>query len=64
MFQPEAERDSHRVEFRKDLARLLAELAGMELEVLDGEWQKAFGRVTGSLYRMRMKAHEKYQLAK
>ena len=62
--KPEDERESHSTEFRKDMIGLLQELAGMEIEVLDGELEKAFGRVTGSLYRLREAAHEKYQSSK
>ncbi len=59
--QPESKRDSHRAAFRRDLALVLGELAAMEVEVLDGERQEAFGRVTGALFRMREEAHERYQ---
>jgi hypothetical protein len=59
--KPDKQRDAYRAEFRKDLVRLMQELLGMELEVLDGDWEKAFGRVAGPLFRMREAAHEKYQ---
>lgn len=62
--KPEAERDAHRLAFRKDLIHLLQELAGMEVELLDEDWEKAFGRVTGPLFRMRTQAHDRYQLSK
>jgi len=58
------ERDAHRVGFRRSLALLLQDLAGMEVEILDGEREKAFGRVTTSLFRLREESHAKYQLSK
>jgi len=61
--QPEREREAHRAEFRKSLVRVLQELAGMELEILDGEYDKAFARVTGSLYTLRESSHDKFQRA-
>ena len=61
--QPESERHAHRQEFRKSLVRVLQELAGMELEILDGDYEAAFARVTGPLYTLRESSHDKFQRA-
>jgi len=61
--QPELARDAHAKEFRKGLVRVLQELAGMELELLDGEFEEAFARVTGSLYTLRESSHDKFKRA-
>ena len=61
--QPEREREAHTVKFRKGLVHVLQELAGMELELLDGEYEKAFARVTGSLYTLRESSHDKFKRA-
>ena len=61
--QPEKKRAAHRTAFRRDLALLLEDLVGLELDVLDGKPRKAFKRVTGSLFKLREAAHERYQRA-
>lgn len=62
--QPESQRAEHRKQFRTDLARLLQELAGMEIDVLADDHEAAFARVAGALLSMRKDAHAKYQLGK
>lgn len=58
---PEARRDAHRNAFRADTLRLLIDLAQLEIDLLEGRPEEAFGRVTGSLYKLREASHEKYQ---
>lgn len=59
--QPAKRRDAHQAAFRADMARLLIELAHLEIDLLEGRPEEAFGRVTGSLFKLREASHEKYQ---
>ncbi len=61
--QPSADRDAHRVQFRKSLIAILQELAGMELDILDGEYEKALARIMGPLLQLRESSHERFKRA-
>ncbi len=61
---PEAERAAHAVAFRRDLAKLLGELADLELELIDDENDAAMERIKGSLYTLREAAHARYRKPK
>jgi len=52
---------AHQVAFRKRMASLLSELIDLEVDLLDGDPQAAFARVTGSLYKLREAAHTEFQ---
>ena len=58
---PEKRREAHRNAFRADMLRLLIDLANLEIDLLEGRPEEAFGRVTGSLFKLREASHEKYQ---
>lgn len=58
---PEADRPALLLGFRKDLLRALKELADVELDVLDGNFDAATKRVETSLPDLRDEAHELYK---
>ncbi len=58
---PEDERDAHQNAFRADMARLLGELAALEIDLLEGRREAAMERVRGSLFKLREAAHERFQ---
>ena len=58
---PEKERDALKLAYRADMSRLLQELCAMEIEVCEGENDKAKARVRGKLIPLRNSSHEKYQ---
>lgn len=55
------ERDNHLRAFRADLARLLIEMANMEIDLLEGRNADAFQRIIKPLYEMREAAHGRFQ---
>lgn len=58
---PEGARAEHRVEFRKEMLTLLAELVALELDVVEGDNEKALERVRGPLLDIRNRSHDKFQ---
>ena len=58
---PEADRPQHLVDFRKDLLRTLKELADLESELLDGNFDAATKRIESSLMDLRDESHDKYK---
>ena len=54
-------RGAHGKAYRADMARLLAELCQMEIEILEGDRAGARARVRGGLFELRDSAHEKFQ---
>ena len=58
---PEEKRAAHRTAFRKDIVVLLKEFADMEVDVLEGRFEEAFGRVIDPLYPYREASHDKYK---
>lgn len=57
----DADRDRHAAAFRAEMARLLAELAALEIDVLEGRHEKAYGRIRGSLFELRDSGHSRFQ---
>lgn len=55
------EAKAHERAFRRRMAVLVAELIDLEIDLLDGDPQAAFARVTGSLYELREGAHATFQ---
>lgn len=58
---PEDKRAAHRDDFRKEMLAMLDELVGIEVDVLDGRFEKASERVRGPLLDIRNRSHDKFQ---
>jgi soluble cytochrome b562 len=58
---PEADRPQHLVDFRKDMLHLLKELADLEGDLLDGNFDAASKRIDTALPDLRDEAHDKYK---
>jgi soluble cytochrome b562 len=58
---PAGERDAHRADYRRDMARLLRELADMEILVLDGKNAEVKDRIKSELLELRNAAHDRFQ---
>ena len=59
--KPEAERPAHLTAYRKELLRTLKELADLEADLLDGNFDAATKRVETSLPDLRDEAHEQFK---
>jgi soluble cytochrome b562 len=59
--QPADKRGAHQADYRRDMARLLRELADMEILVLDGKHAEAKERIKKGLVELRDSAHDKFQ---
>jgi hypothetical protein len=58
---PEEDRAAKTAAYQVDMARLLIELAEMEIEILEGRPEGAMERVAGSLFKLRDASHDKWQ---
>lgn len=58
---PEAKRAAHTKAYKVDMARLLQELAAIEIDVLERRHSEAFERIKSGLLEMRESAHDKFQ---
>ena len=58
---PEAKRDEHRADFRKEMLALLTELIAIETDILDGKHDEGMKRVRGPLLEIRNRSHDKFQ---
>jgi molybdopterin converting factor small subunit len=58
---PKAGRPAQVVAFRKDLIGMLRELADVEVEVLDEQYDAALAKVNGQVIQMRDAGHKKYK---
>ncbi|RKY19869.1 MAG: hypothetical protein DRQ55_09535 [Planctomycetota bacterium] len=58
---PEAERAPELVAYQVEMARLLSELALLEVDVLQGRSEAALERVTGALRKLRDDSHDRWQ---
>lgn len=54
-------RPAHQAAFRADMARMLRELAQMEIDILEGRNADAVATIQGKLFELRDSSHDKYQ---
>ena len=57
----EADRDAHRLAFRKDMNALAMMLLEIEADILDGASAAAMDKIEGSLYQLREDSHQRYR---
>jgi hypothetical protein len=59
--QPEDQRADHTLAFRSEMAKTLAALAEMEVQICDGDFEGAIGAIRSSLLPLRNDSHDRFQ---